>query len=123
MTYRKGCAPPRIMAAVVLAGALMGMSACSSATSSPSAGIDVAGMDKSVAPGDDFNLYTNGGWITSTPMPADKASYGTFSIIIDDTRKRMLSLIEESSNAQSPNEDMRKIRDYYSSFMDEAAIE
>jgi predicted metalloendopeptidase len=30
------------------------------------AGIDVTGMDKSVAPGDDFNTYANGGWIKAT---------------------------------------------------------
>jgi hypothetical protein len=29
---------------------------------SSSAGIDIAGMDKSVNPGDDFFGYTNGGW-------------------------------------------------------------
>ena len=44
---------------------------------SPSAhGIDLAGIDHSVAPGDDFFAYANGAWIKKTEIPADKASYG-----------------------------------------------
>src|SRR5215472_759208 len=74
-----------------------------------SSGIDLAGMDKAVAPGDDFNAYTNGGWIKSTPIPPDKASYGLFTIMADETRKRTASLIQESAGM---------VGDYYSSYMD-----
>ena len=78
-------------------------------------GIDVAGMDKSVAPGDDFNVYTNGGWIKATPIPADKSSYGNFAILLDKTRERTRELIENAGTS--------KVSDFYSTFMDEAAIE
>src|ERR1051326_8242275 len=75
----------------IVPGALF---ACKSATppapATPAAttGIDLAGMDKSVPPGDDFNAYANGGWLKATPIPADKASYGIFAILADETRKR-----------------------------------
>ena len=36
-------------------------------------GILVEHMDKEVRPGDDFNMFVNGGWITSTAIPAGKA--------------------------------------------------
>ncbi len=81
-------------------------------------------MDKSVAPGDDFNAYANGGWIKATPIPADKSSYGIFAMLADETRKRLQSLLQESEKAGSAaTGDSRKIGDFYSSFMDEAAIE
>ncbi|HWR53270.1 MAG TPA: M13 family metallopeptidase [Bryobacteraceae bacterium] len=81
-------------------------------------------MDTSVAPGDDFNAYANGGWIKATAIPADKPSYGVFAILADQTRKRTLTLIEESAKAGSAGSvEARKIGDFYSSFMDEAAIE
>jgi predicted metalloendopeptidase len=81
-------------------------------------------MDTSVAPGDDFNAYTNGGWIKATPIPADKSSYGVGAILVDEVRKRTQALIQESANTGSAaSEDARKIGDFYSSFMDEAAIE
>ena len=114
---------PRAAGAVLLAAALAGAPACRKAQPL-AAGIDVAGMDRSVAPGDDFNAYTNGGWIKATPIPADKASYGIFAVLADETRKRLLTLIQESANAgSSASEDRRKVGEYYASFMDEAGIE
>ncbi len=81
-------------------------------------------MDKSVAPGDDFNAYANGGWIKATPIPADKSSYGIFQKLADDTRQRTLTLIQEAGQAgSSAGGDARKIAAFYTSFMDEAAIE
>jgi putative endopeptidase len=88
------------------------------------ADVDLAGMDTSVAPGDDFNAYTNGGWIKATPIPADKSSYGVGAILVDETRKRTLSLIQEAAkSANPPSNDVRKVGDYFLSFMDEPAIE
>ena len=76
----------RILTVVILAVALVAAPAC---TKKPevSAGIDLAGMDTSVAPGDDFNAYTNGGWIKATPIPADKSSYGVGAILVDERQE------------------------------------
>ena len=41
---------------------------------SKSHGLDVAGMDKSVKPGDDFYHYANGTWEKNTPIPPDHES-------------------------------------------------
>ena len=87
-------------------------------------GIDVAGMDKSVAPGDDFYAYANGGWIKATPIPADKSEYGVATILVDQTRKQTVEIIQDPVNA-GPNAspDARKVGDFYASYMDEAGIE
>jgi len=109
---------------LLLAIAVAGMTACGHPPASSSAGIDLAGMDKSVAPGDDFNAYTNGGWIKATPIPADKPGYGVFTMLADKTRQRLLALIQESAKGGSAADaSTRKVGDYYASFMDEAAIE
>jgi putative endopeptidase len=109
---------------LLLAVVLAAVPACTRKPSSQEAGLDLAGMDKTVAPGDDFNAYSNGGWIKSTPIPADKSSYGIFAILTDETRKRTLSLIQDAAKSGAPaSEDARKIGDFYGSFMDEAAIE
>lgn len=103
---------------------ILAMAACSTKQTPQNAGIDIAGMDKSVAPGDDFNGYTNGGWTKATPIPADKSSYGLDAILADETRKRTLSLIEEAEKpGASASADVHKVGDFYASFMDEAAIE
>ena len=111
----------RILMTTIMAAALIESSAC---TKKPelSAGIDVAGMDTSVQPGDDFNAYANGGWLKATPIPADKASYGLGAILSDETRQRTRELIEGAASAGA-GEDGRRIGDFYASYMDEAAIE
>ena len=99
-----------------------------SSTSSPAValppGIDTAGMDKSVAPGDDFFAYANGGWIKATPIPADKSEYGVATILVDQTRKQTVEIIQDPVNG-GPNAtpDARKVGDFYASYMDEAGIE
>jgi putative endopeptidase len=81
-------------------------------------GFDTAGMDKSVAPGNDFFEYANGTWEKNTQIPPDKARYGMFNVLDDLSRERTRGIIEEQ--AKDPNS---KIGNAYQSFMDEAAIE
>ena len=37
-------------------------------------GLDLAGMDQSVAPGDDFFKHANGAWLRSTEIPPTGAT-------------------------------------------------
>src|SRR6185295_3992030 len=57
------------------------------------AGVDLAGMDRSVSPGNDFFAYANGGWIKSHDIPADRPSYGTGAIVDEKTTQRTSELI------------------------------
>jgi putative endopeptidase len=87
-------------------------------------GIDTAGMDTSVAPGDDFYAYANGGWTKATEIPADKPTYGVISILIDRTRQQTVDIIQDPANTgANASVDARKIGDFYASFMDEGGIE
>ncbi len=89
-----------------------------------SRGIDLAGIDRSVAPGDDFFRYANGTWLKTTEIPADRSVWGTSGTLIELTARRTADLITAASKAEAPaGSDARKIGDTYASFMDEAAIE
>jgi predicted metalloendopeptidase len=89
-----------------------------------SGGIDLAGIDPSVAPGDDFFQYANGTWIKNTEIPADRSRYGAGSALEELTDKRTADLIAELARTRGPaGSDARKIGDYYASYMDEAGIE
>lgn len=86
--------------------------------------LDVAGMDRSVKPGDDFFKYANGTWLARTEIPADRSTYGSSAILIELTDRRVAELIQETANSDAPaGSDLRKIGDYYASFMDTTAIE
>ncbi len=87
-------------------------------------GIVVANMDASVAPGDDFNQYANGGWIQRTEIPPDRGRVGVFTGLDDLSNKRTVGLIEEAAKAKAPaGSNVGKIAGLYNSYMDEAAIE
>jgi putative endopeptidase len=103
----------------ILAAALM----AAGLVSAQSQGPELAGMDRSVAPGDDFFSYANGQWVKSTEIPADRASYGNGAILVELTAKRVEGLISKSAGTGAPGSEAQKIGDYYSSFMDEGAIE
>ena len=81
-------------------------------------GLDTAGMDKTIVPGNDFYGFANGTWAKNTPIPEDKSNYGSFTILDDLSRNRTRTLIEES--AKDPNS---RIGAVYKSFMDQAAVE
>lgn len=85
-------------------------------------GLDVAGMDRSVAPGADFYAHANGGWTARTVIPADLGSYGVGHEVADRTDRRTAALIKAAAKAPAGS-DLRKIGDYYTSFMDMKAIE
>jgi endothelin-converting enzyme/putative endopeptidase len=87
-------------------------------------GINVANMDRSVKPGDNFYLYCNGEWIKRTEIPPDRAGIGVFSKLADISDKRTADLIEETAKSNaSAGSGQRKIADLYNSYMNEAAIE
>ncbi len=87
-------------------------------------GLDLTGIDKSVAPGDDFFDYVNGKWLKSTDIPPDKAGWGTFYELAEETTYRTKTLIEETVAQNAPPESLeRKISDYYTTFLNTANIE
>src|SRR5271169_331058 len=87
-------------------------------------GLDLAGMDRSVAPGDDFFRYANGTWLKTAEIPADRSYWGTSGTLIELTARRTADLIAEASRTEAPaGSDARKIGDTYATFLDEKAIE
>jgi endothelin-converting enzyme/putative endopeptidase len=87
-------------------------------------GIDTAAMDTSVKPGDDFYRYVNGAWVSTFPMPADKARYGVFDALRDKSEVDVRTLLDElAASSPAPGSVQQKVADLYASWMDEAALE
>ncbi len=98
--------------------------AAQAAPAAPVSGIDLAGIDKSAQPGDDFYAYANGSWQAATEIPADRSSIGVFYTVFQKAEKRLSDLVQglEASNPAAGS-DARRIADYYAAYMDEAGIE
>ncbi|MDN2711842.1 M13 family metallopeptidase [Janthinobacterium sp. SUN118] len=76
-----------------------------------------------VLPGDDFYDYVNGDWMRATAIPDDRASWGSFAILADETNQRIIALVEGLQARQGGSAEARQVSDFYRSYMDEAAIE
>ena len=85
--------------------------------------VDPANMDLSVNPGDDFFHYSSGGWIKNNPVPSDKTSYGSFTVLYDKNQIKLQELVLEASKAKSSKGSIsQKIGDFYNSGMDTVSI-
>jgi len=113
--------------AAVLASLLAG-SAClaTAAPDTPQAlgsGIDLTAMDRSVRPQDDLYRFTNGHWLDTTPIPADKGRYASFDVLRDRTQEQLRTIVDELAHREKLDIEQRKIADLYATFLDEASLE
>jgi len=108
-----------LLTCALLAGAL-----CAQNPTPDKHGINVANMDRSVKPGDNWYEFCNGDWLKRTTIPPDRGSVGVFSQLFDLATKRTSDLIEEIAKEKAaPGTESQQIADLYKSYMDEKAIE
>jgi putative endopeptidase len=87
-------------------------------------GFDSTGMDLSVRPGDDYNAYANGVWVKRTQIPGDHSNWGVWDILAEQARGQVRDVLADAAKAHAPaGTNVRKVGDFYATFMDEAAIE
>jgi putative endopeptidase len=106
-----------------MALALAAMCSLSLAADSGDHGLDFAGIERSVAPGDDFFRYANGNWLAKTEIPSDRSSWGSGAELTELTLKRTNELIRAADASAAAGSEARKIGDYYASYLDAARIE
>jgi putative endopeptidase len=94
------------------------------AASAPTSGVDLAYIDKSVAPGEDFDAYANGAWRKGAQMPADRATVGVGFEVFQKAEQRTADMIKTAADGKpAAGTDARRVADYYAAFLDTAAIE
>ena len=98
--------------------------AAAPAPATPAIGIDLAGIDKTVKPGDDFEAYANGAWAAKAEIPADRSSIGSFLVAFEKAEQRQKELVQGlAAGKPAAGSDEARIADFYNAFMDEAGIE
>ncbi len=86
-------------------------------------GFDVAGMDTSVQPGDNFNQYANGQWLATNKIPSDLTSWGSFTKLDVETEVQVRAILEELKEGAPAGSAEQKVHDFYRSYLDVDAIE
>src|SRR5277367_951573 len=64
-------------------------------------GYDLANLDRSVAPCDDFYKFTSGGWLKNNPIPADRSAWTVFSELDAANEDHLHQILEESARDKS----------------------
>lgn len=86
-------------------------------------GIDLSYQDLDTRPGDDFFRFTNGSWLESYELPADRSTHGSFNDLIDRSDERVRTIIDDLTSIEPTQDSMeQKVSDYYLSFMNTEAL-
>ncbi|MGH9682358.1 MAG: M13 family metallopeptidase [Candidatus Acidiferrales bacterium] len=107
------------------AGGCAGFAASANADESSAHGFDLANLDRSVTPCDNFFQFADGGWIKSHPIPPAYPRWGSFNQLKDRNEDVLHKILDEAAadKKAKPGSNWQKIGDFYGSCMDEPAID
>src|SRR5438067_3427514 len=89
-----------------------------------STGFDTSRMDRSADACDDFFQFANGTWVKNTEIPPSQSRWGSFNILAETNRDVLHDILENAAKQKSlAGSNAQLIGDFYTSCMDEAAIE
>src|SRR5690606_16847690 len=85
----------------------------------PHQAINLDFMDNSVRPQDDFYNYVNGNWMKTVEIPSDKARWGSFDELRENTDAATLQILKATlEKPQANGSNGQKIADLYRSYTD-----
>jgi putative endopeptidase len=85
--------------------------------------VDVAGIDHSIKPGDNFFRFVNGRWYDTVKIDNDQSGVGSYSFLNIPQKKLLQSILDSVSAAKNTLGSVdQKVGDFYASGMDTATI-
>ena len=104
------------MAMMAFAAALTG---CQPGEKTLKSGIDLANLDTTYLPGNDFYEYATHGWQVANPLTAEYSRYGSFDVLQENNNKQLRALIDSVAALDNKRGSIeQKIADLYNSAMD-----
>lgn len=88
-------------------------------------GINLANIDSTIRPADDFYKFVNGGWLERTEIPGDQGRWNSFNEVREATNETVLEVLEAAakSDKYAAGTDQRKAADFYAIGMDSLLAE
>src|SRR6185437_17067494 len=110
----------------VLAVLFAGVSVAALAASGPAFppwGLSLSHIDKGVAPGNDFFVYGNGGWLKTATIPPDRSYAGVNLELNKQNEQRLMDIVADLHKKTAPTAEERKLLDLYDAFTDQAGLD
>lgn len=110
------------MKKILLLTTVVCMAACQNNTNKVPA-IDLASLDKTVAPADDFYQYATGGWQAKNPLKPEFSRYGSFDVLRENNEIRINGLFSSMTEMETEEGSTeRKICDLYKQGLDSVRL-
>jgi len=85
--------------------------------------VDVAGLDPSIKPGDNFFRYVNGRWYDTVKIASDQSGVGSYSFMNIPQKKLLQNILDSVSKSKNTMGSIeQKVGDFYASGMDLTTI-
>ena len=103
----------------------LALAAAPARAATPRSGVNLAHMDTTVSPCDDFYRYANGRWMDSTEIPAAYAAIGSGREMFDRNQEVLRAVLERAAAGAASESDAtrRKLGLFYALLMDSARAE
>ena len=123
-----------VVRSLTVATAIAGLTACGGSHESKDMekekrnvvpAFDVASLDTTIAPCENFFHFSSNGWIAENPIPESEPRWGRFNELIEANNEKIKGILEEFSDKENLKKgtDEQLIGDLYHSGMDSTTIE
>ena len=87
-------------------------------------GIDLANLDTTASPNDDFYQFACGGWMKNNPLKPEYSRFGSFDVLGENNQLQLKEIITETAAQKNENGTVaQKIGDLYNMGMDSVTID
>ena len=88
-------------------------------------GLDMADLDRTVNPCDDFFQFSGGNWLRSNPVPSYASSWGPRNLLGNRTQATLRQILEDAAANRdaAPGSNAQKVSDFYAAAMDTVSTE
>lgn len=93
-------------------------------TAAKNTGIDIANIDSTAKPTDDFYQFVNGTWIKNNAIPESESRWGSFNELEKLNKAKLLTILQDASadKTAKAGSNTQKIGDFYSVAMDSVKL-